>query len=78
MNAKELIDGALKTEQPYRVRLPLFISDEGVGLGNVIKRVTSTFRIKPGGGCEGRAATLNHWVVFTGARARSPKSIGRL
>ena len=31
-----------KTErQPYRVRLPGFVSDEDIGLGDAIKRVTS-------------------------------------
>ncbi len=55
---------------PYRVRLPGFITEEEVGLGDVIKRVTHTFGIKPCGGCEGRAAALNRWFVFTGRRAK--------
>lgn len=42
--------------QPYRARLPGFVSDEEIGLGDVIKRVTSTFGISPCGGCERRAA----------------------
>ena len=52
--------------QPYRVRLPRFISDEDIGLGDVIKRATSTFGIRPCGDCAQRAAMLNHWLVFTG------------
>jgi hypothetical protein len=51
--------------RPYRVRLPGFVSDEEVGLGDVIKRVTYAIGIKPCGGCERRAAALNRWVVFT-------------
>lgn len=51
--------------QPYRVRLPGFIADEEIGLGDVIKRVTSSFGIRPCGGCERRAAVLNRWIVFT-------------
>jgi hypothetical protein len=51
---------------PYRVRLPGFIADEEIGLGNVIKRATSYIGIKHCGGCERRAAALNRWVVFTG------------
>jgi hypothetical protein len=51
---------------PHRVRLPGFILDEDVGLGSVVKRVTSTFGIRPCGGCEQRAARLNRWLVFTG------------
>lgn len=30
--------------EPHRVRLPGFISDEEIGLGDVIKRVTYAFR----------------------------------
>jgi hypothetical protein len=58
------------TRQPYRVRLPGFVSDEDVGLGDVIKRVTSTAGIRPCGGCAQRAATLNRWLVFSGRRPR--------
>lgn len=55
---------------PHRVHLPGFILDEDVGLGSVVKRVTSTFGIRPCGGCEQRAAMLNRWLVFTGSRRR--------
>jgi hypothetical protein len=51
--------------EPYRVRLPGFISDEEIGLGQAIKRVTYAMGIRPCGGCEQRAAALNRWVVFT-------------
>ncbi len=54
--------------RPYRVRLPGFISDEDVGLGDVIKRATSTVGIMPCGGCAKRAAALNRWVAFSGRR----------
>jgi hypothetical protein len=54
--------------QPYRVRLPGFIADEDVGLGELIKRVTSAAGIKPCGGCQRRADTLNRWMVFSGKR----------
>ncbi|HEV8588823.1 MAG TPA: hypothetical protein VGQ72_08100 [Pyrinomonadaceae bacterium] len=53
---------------PYRVRLPGFINDKEVGLGDVIKRATYAFGIKPCGGCERRAAALNRWMVFDGRR----------
>jgi hypothetical protein len=51
--------------QPFRVGLPGFISDEEIGLGDVVKRATSYLGIKPCGGCERRAAALNDRVVFT-------------
>jgi hypothetical protein len=50
---------------PHRVHLPGFISEEEVGLGDAIKRVTYSFGIQPCAGCERRAAALNRWVVFT-------------
>jgi hypothetical protein len=52
--------------QPYRARLPGFVGDEEIGLGNLIKRVTSSFGISPCGDCERRAAVLNRWFTFTG------------
>jgi hypothetical protein len=51
---------------PHRVRLPGFIVDEEIGLGDVIKRATSYIGIHPCGGCARRAAALNRWMVFTG------------
>lgn len=60
-----------RREQPsHRVRLPGFVSDEEIGLGDVIKRATSYIGIKPCGGCEQRAAALNRWMVFTRGRSR--------
>jgi hypothetical protein len=56
--------------QPYRVRLPGFIAEEELGLGDVIKQVTYAIGIKPCGGCERRAAALNRWFAFSGRRRR--------
>ncbi len=72
MDTEEVKDSqADKQErQPYRVRLPGFISDEDVGFGDVIKRATAAFGIRPCGSCERRAAALNRWLTFTG---RHPK-----
>ncbi len=55
-------------DQPYRVRLPGFISEEQVGLGDTIKRATSAVGIRPCGGCARRATALNRWMVFFGRR----------
>jgi hypothetical protein len=54
--------------RPRQVRLPGFVSDEPVGLGDAIKRATSLVGIRPCGGCLERAAQLNRRVVFTGRR----------
>ena len=50
------------TKRPS-VRLPGFIKDE-TGLGDVVRKVTYAFGIKPCGGCDKRAAVLNRWMVF--------------
>jgi len=53
---------------PYRVRLPGFIAETEVGLGDVIKRATSLAGVRPCGSCIERAAKLNRWMVFSGRR----------
>jgi hypothetical protein len=60
--------GGAKERRPYRTRLPGFITDRDVGLGDAIKHVTYSFGIAPCGGCERRAAALNSWLVFSGRR----------
>ncbi len=51
--------------QPRRVRLPGFLIDEEIGLGDAIKKITYAMGIKPCGGCEKRAAALNRWMHFS-------------
>jgi hypothetical protein len=72
MNTKEARDqsGDGSERHPYQMRLPGFIRDEDVGLGDLIKRVTYTVGIKPCGGCERRAAALNRWLIFSGRRPK--------
>jgi len=50
---------------PHRVRLPGFLVEEEIGLGDAIKRMTYAMGIKPCGGCERRAAALNQWMKIT-------------
>jgi hypothetical protein len=68
MIEEERTDSAPTNGRPNRVRLPGFITDEDIGLGDVIKRATYRLGIKPCGGCEGRAAALNRWLVVGGRR----------
>lgn len=51
--------------QAHRVRLPGFLVEEEIGLGDVIKRLTYAVGIRSCGGCEKRAVTLNRWMTFT-------------
>lgn len=58
-------------ERPaHRLRLPGFITDEDVGLGDVVKRMTYAVGVRPCGGCEQRAARLNRWLAFSGRRGK--------
>lgn len=50
--------------RPHRVRLPGFVRDEDIGLGDVVTKSTSALGLKPCGGCAQRAGALNRWVVF--------------
>ena len=62
--------GATGGGHPYRVRLPGFVRDEDIGLGDAVTRATSLFGIKPCGDCQRRAAALNRWMVFPGRHSR--------
>jgi len=50
---------------PKRIRVPGFVSEEDVGLGEVVKRATSIVGVRPCGGCQRRAAALNRWITLT-------------
>jgi len=53
-------------DRSHRVRLPGFIIEEEIGLGDVIKRVTyAVGMIKACGACDKRATALNRWMRFT-------------
>jgi hypothetical protein len=70
MNRKQTTANRKKRQEesqrrPYRVRLPGFLIEEDMGLGDAIKRATHAIGIKACGGCEKRAAALNQWMHFT-------------
>jgi len=55
---------------PRALKIPGFVPDEPIGLGDVVKRVTSRAGVRPCGGCARRAAALNRAIVFTGRAGR--------
>ena len=66
MKEVEKISHAREQSQPrHRVRLPGFLVEDEVGLGDVVKRMTYAMGVKPCGGCEKRAAALNQWMHFS-------------
>ena len=60
----------LRERAPHRARLPGFVSEAEIGLGDVVKRAASYVGIQPCGGCARRAAALNRWMVFTGRQQK--------
>jgi hypothetical protein len=68
---KEQRDSQPKKDEPkeqrhaHRVRLPGFLIEEEIGLGDLIKKTTYAMGINPCGGCERRAAALNRWMTFS-------------
>ena len=52
--------------EPIRVRLPGFVADDQIGLGDAVTRATTAAGIAPCGACKRRAAALDRWIVFTG------------
>jgi hypothetical protein len=54
----------------HRIRLPGFLVDKDIGLGDIIKQATSSMGITPCTGCEGRASSLNKWVAFGPGKRR--------
>ena len=54
--------------EPHKFGVPGFNPETETGLGDLIKRATSTLGIKPCGGCRERAARMNSWMVLTGRR----------
>lgn len=67
MNKEEAIKDRPKEPQPHshRVRLPGFLIEEEIGLGDAVKRATYAIGIKPCSGCENRAVALNRWLHFS-------------
>lgn len=71
MEQDELERPIADEDPPFRLQLPRFITDQEIGLGDVIKRITYAMGMDPCGGCERRAAALNRRIAF------SPRDGGR-
>ena len=57
--------GSPQGSPQHQVRLPGFLIEHEVGLGDVIKRATYAMGIRACGGCESRAEALNRWLTFS-------------
>lgn len=52
-----------KRPEPPRLRLPGFVREEAIGLGDVISRTAAAIGVRPCGGCARRAEALNRWIT---------------
>lgn len=57
------VEAALR--RPFRVRLPGFIGDKEIGLGDIVSRITYAVGLAPCGGCRERRERLNRRMTFT-------------
>jgi len=62
---RHVLRRAESKETKARIRLPGFLVEEEIGLGDVIKKLTYSLGIQPCGGCRHRAEVLNRWVAFS-------------
>jgi hypothetical protein len=53
-----------KPPPPLRLRLPGFVADREIGLGDVVGKATSVLGVPPCSACRRRAAALNRMVRF--------------
>jgi hypothetical protein len=65
MNMQRVTAPEASGRQPHRVRLPGFLLEEEVGLGDLVTKAAFAMRIKSCGNCEKRAAALNRWMKFS-------------
>jgi hypothetical protein len=49
----------------HSIRLPRFLVEEPIGLGQVVKRITKSIGVQPCGSCEQRATRLDQWLRFS-------------
>lgn len=63
-------DSERTAPQPSQVRLPGFVTDEDIGLGDLAKRAIGAVGIRPCRSCSQRAAALNRWLVISGRSSR--------
>ena len=71
MIADELsVEAQPHEREPFRVRLPGFVTETEIGLGDLASRAAASVGIRPCGGCAGRAGTLNKWLVISPWRSR--------
>ncbi|QDY79442.1 hypothetical protein [Streptomyces qinzhouensis] len=57
-----------RARRNHQVRVPGFVREEEIGLGDLVSRATRAVGVAPCGGCTRRARRMNEWVTFTKRR----------
>lgn len=57
-----------KIPKRLRIRVPFRMQQPTIGLGDVVKRVTTSIGFRPCSACQKRAEALNKMVQFTTTR----------
>ncbi|MET8830445.1 hypothetical protein ABZX40_33720 [Streptomyces sp. NPDC004610] len=52
----------------HDLRLPGFVREDEIGLGDLVGRATTAMGVHPCGGCGRRARRMNAWVTFSTRR----------
>jgi hypothetical protein len=52
----------------HDIRLPGFVREDEIGLGDLVGRATSAVGVRPCGGCARRARRMNELVTFSKRR----------
>jgi hypothetical protein len=61
---------------PFRIRLPILLISNEIGLGETIKRLTSRLGVRACRPCERRAMALDRLLVLRSRRAMPPPKSG--
>ncbi|WP_291298675.1 hypothetical protein [Elioraea sp.] len=61
-------DRTPRDRKPFQVRLPRFVTEQEIGLGDAVSHVARAMRVRPCGDCSRRAAAMNRWVVLMGRK----------
>ena len=52
----------------HNMRLPGFITEESIGLGDLLKKASYAVGVRACGGCQQRAIAMNRWLRFVPKR----------
>jgi hypothetical protein len=67
---KPMTPGQREQRQPYRMRIPGFVSEKEIGLGDIVSRAAVATGLRPCGGCIRRTESLNRLLALSPRRGK--------